>query len=313
VGEKEEMLTHGSLFHGIGGFALAARWCGIPTIWECEIDEYCHKLSKQNFPEIKTRYRNIRSMLDEETKIDPVSIISGGFPCQPFSAAGKRGGQEDDRYLWPETIEVIKKVRPPWVILENVPGIINMALPAVLADLENAGYQHETFIVPALSVGAYHRRDRIWIIAHSDSDRKKRDKSENWKRSGAMENSSNFTNADSRKRSQRGVHNGMGGQQQSIQGKDISDTVRGGHSQPTHTGRISRKIEGKPGEKGIEYDGIHAAPRIQWPTQPPICGRTNGVSDRMDRIKALGNAIVPQIALEIFRTIQEVEKEFSTP
>lgn len=310
VGEKEEMLSHGSLFHGIGGFALAARWCGIPTVWECEIDEYCHKLSKQNFPEIETRYRDIREMLNEEIKIDPVSIISAGFPCPPFSCAGKRKGKRDDRYLWPETFEVIKKVRPPWVILENVPGIINVALEDVLTNLESENYQHETFIVPAISVGAYHRRDRVWIIAHAGGLRCDTGRPEqSLQGPGAYGKASDSAHTHSRKRSQQREYKGVGRLQQPDEKGNTPDRSCNGRPGPIETGKFQGKVKEKR-KQGDYVSRPGAEGRIQWPTESPVCQSVNGIPSRVDEIKGSGNAIVPQIAYEIFKTILGVEKEF---
>ena len=158
-------MTHGSLFAGIDGFGLAARWAGIETIWQVENDKFCQKILAKHFPEAK-RYGDINEIKIGE--LESVDIISGGFPCQPFSQAGKQGGKKDNRYLWPKMLEVISGVKPRWVIAENVPGIIGMELDTVLSDLEAEGYTTETFIIPAVSLNAPHRRDRVWIVANSN-------------------------------------------------------------------------------------------------------------------------------------------------
>ena len=155
--------THLDLFSGIGGFAIAARWAGFRTVGFCEWEPYCQKLLKQHWPGVPV-HGDIRDL--DGTKYKGVSIISGGFPCQPFSQAGKQRGKEDDRYLWPEMLRVIREVGPRWVLGENVAGIVNMALDQVLIDLEAQGYTTGTVIVPACAVDAPHRRDRVWIIAH---------------------------------------------------------------------------------------------------------------------------------------------------
>ncbi len=157
-------MTHGSLFAGIGGFDLAAECAGIKTIWQVEINPYCQRVLKKNFPEAK-RYGDIRDV--GKHNLERVDIISGGFPCQPFSIAGKQKGKTDDRFLWPEMFRVIREMRPSFVICENVTGIIDLALDQVLIDLENKGYVGETFIIPACAVNAPHKRDRVWIIAYS--------------------------------------------------------------------------------------------------------------------------------------------------
>lgn len=157
-------MTHGALFNGIAGFPLAAAWSGIETIWTVEINEFCNKVSKKHFPNA-TQYTDIRHC----KKLPPVDIISTGFPCQPYSTAGKQRGSEDERALWPEVLRIIRETRPPYIIGENVAGIIELGLDQVLSSLEVEGYSWEAFIVPACAKGAPHRRDRVWITAYSDS------------------------------------------------------------------------------------------------------------------------------------------------
>lgn len=232
-------MTLGSLFDGISGFPLAASWCGIETKWISEIDPYCLKVSKKNFPNA-IQYGDIKELYNAE----PVDIISGGFPCQPFSVAGKRRGKEDNRYLWPEMFRVIRETKPRWVIGENVPGILRMGLEDVLSDLESEGYKPETFIIPACAINAPHRRDRVWIIAYSE-------------RIG-----------------------------------------------------LSRGIR-QEARLGLEAKILFS--QKTWKEIPPpyVCGADDGIPNRMDRIKALGNAIVPQVAYEIFKAILEIESRIN--
>ena len=164
-------LTHLSLFSGIGGLDLAAEMTGkIKTVGQCEWAEYPTKILEQHFPEVP-RWKDIRTLTGESfyerTGLRTVDIISGGFPCQPFSLAGKRKGKDDDRYLWDEMFRVIQEIRPTWVVGENVPGIINLALDTVLSDLESEGYTSQAFVIPACGVDAPHRRDRVAIISYS--------------------------------------------------------------------------------------------------------------------------------------------------
>ena len=163
-------LTHLSLFSGIGGLDLAAEWAGFRTVGQCEWADYPRAVLEKHWPGLP-RWRDIRTLTKEsfyeQTGLHKVDVISGGFPCQPFSVAGKRRGKKDDRYLWPEFIRVVHELQPPWVIGENVPGIINLALDTVLADLEAEGYEVQCFLVPACGVDAPHKRYRILIVAYS--------------------------------------------------------------------------------------------------------------------------------------------------
>lgn len=167
-----QQLTHLSLFSGIGGLDLAAEMAGVRSVGQCEWADYPTKILEKHWPNVP-RWRDIRTLTGDDfyarTGLRTVDVISGGFPCQPFSVAGKQRGKEDDRYLWPEMCRVISEIQPAWVIGENVPGIINLALDTVLSDLESQGYTCQTFIIPAAGVDAPHRRERICIVANRNN------------------------------------------------------------------------------------------------------------------------------------------------
>src|SRR5258708_22911114 len=151
------------LFSGIGGFSLAAKWAGIETIQFVEKDDFCQKILMKNFPGVP-----IHDDIKTFNFYSDVDILTGGFPCQPFSIAGKKKGALDERYLWPEMFRIIKQCKPKFIIAENVPGIIP-DLDPVLEDLEGEGYQWATYLIPASFIGAPHKRERLWIVANSNS------------------------------------------------------------------------------------------------------------------------------------------------
>ena len=157
-------MRHVDLFSGIGGFALAARWAGLETIQFVEIDPFAQRVLRKNFPDVPI-HTDIRDF--DATQFQRTFLLTGGYPCQPFSQAGKRGGEGDDRHLWPEMLRVIRECRPTWVLAENVAGHITMGLDTVLVDLESEDYSTRTFVIPACATDAPHRRDRVWIVAYS--------------------------------------------------------------------------------------------------------------------------------------------------
>lgn len=157
-------LTHLDLFSGIGGFALAARWAGFKTIAFCEKDKFCQKVLNKHWPDVF-----ISNDIHDFKYTNSVDILTASMPCQPFSSAGKKKGKNDERYLWPELFRVVKECRPGWIISENVPGMVELALASILDDLESEGYCTQSYLIPACASGAPHRRERLWIIAHRNS------------------------------------------------------------------------------------------------------------------------------------------------
>ena len=167
-------MTHIDLCSGIGGFALAARWIGWQTIQFCEIDAFCQKVLAKNFQEVPIhgdlKTFNAAKFLGFD------GILTAGYPCQPFSQAGKRQGEKDERHLWPEVLRIITECRPAFVVCENVVGHVALGLDQVLSDLEGKGYKSQPFVIPACAVGAPHRRDRVWIVGYANGDRLHSDK-----------------------------------------------------------------------------------------------------------------------------------------
>lgn len=168
---ENKQLTHLSLFSGIGGLDLAAEWAGFKSIGQCEWAEYPTKVLEKHWPDVP-RWRDIRSLTGasfyERTGRRTVDVISGGFPCQPFSVAGKREGKDDDRYLWPEMLRIIRELRPAWVVGENVSGLIRIALAEILSDLKETGYEARAYSSEARNVGGLFRGERIAIVASSN-------------------------------------------------------------------------------------------------------------------------------------------------
>lgn len=256
------MLKMLDLFSGIGGFSLAASWTGgIETVAFCEIEPFCQKVLKKHWPDVPI-YPDIKQLKGED--IGSVDIVCGGFPCQPFSCAGKQRGKEDDRYLWPEMFRVIQETNPTWVIGENVTGLIDLALEDCFSDLEGQGYEVQPLIIPACAIGAPHRRDRVWIVAHSrERGLPFREKAEITGFGGSSEHVCN----PSGKRFQNRRTIAMG-RPQSFPESQRSDW---------------------------------------WAAEPNVGRVANGIPHRVDRLKALGNAIVPQVVYPILQGIVDIE------
>ena len=284
-------MTFGSLFAGIGGFDLGLERAGMTCKWQCEIDPFCNKVLAKHWPDVK-RYGDIKEI--GGLNLEPVDLICGGFPCQPFSVAGKQRGQKDDRYLWPEMLRVITELRPYWVIGENVPGIVKMELDKVLSDLENQGYETQTFIIPACAVDAPHRRDRVWIVAHNNSIRCNL---------RGLEGERIYRQEQARNEANSGCENATDAH------RIHDDSTRYGTSEVGW--QQSRQTK-------IFRNGC------KWLPEPAICELDDGFSSRLVRyrgriaknipnrvakLKALGNAVVPQVVEIIGRFIIKTEDQ----
>lgn len=290
-------MKHGSLFSGIGGFDLAAEWMGWDNTFHCEWNEFGQKVLKHHFPKAIS--------YDDITKTDftihrgRIDVLSGGFPCQPYSLAGKRQGKNDERHLWPHMLRAIREIKPSWVVGENVRGILNwnegVVFEEVCAEMEDEGFEVLPFILPAASVNAPHRRDRVWFIAHSIDNLQRRE---------------------------------ARGYEGESRGEGVSERDEVQHTaQSSEVLRDATNSEGK----GLEGSGIRRrfANSIRerkqgkvwenFPTQPPICGGDDGIPRELDNITiprwrkeslmAYGNAIVPQVAHQIFKSIKQLSQD----
>lgn len=284
-------MNHGSLFSGIGGFDLAAEWMGWNNVFHCEWMPFPRQVLKYHFPESIS--------YDDITKTDftihrgHIDVLTGGFPCQPYSVAGKRLGKEDERHLWPEMLRAICEIEPRFVVGENVRGLVNwnggMVFDEVQADLENAGYEVIPFILSACAVGAPHRRDRVWFIAHTKDEwqRKLRNKSE---KTGPPESNQSSGSVC-------GISLTANSNKKRLQGSE------------NHRGTGKRRAPRNEQSAGLLQPNWQ-----EFPTQSPICSGDDGLPIELDgitfsmwrnkSIKAYGNAIVPQVAFEIFKAIE---------
>ena len=305
--------THIDLFSGIGGFALAARWAGVQTVAFCEIEKYTQRVLRKNFPGIRI-LEDVRSF--PAAQFRQPWLITGGYPCQPFSQAGKRRGTEDDRHLWPEMFRIIRSSRPVWVLCENVAGHITMGLDEVISDLEGEEYSVQSFVIPAQAVDAKHRRDRVWIVGHSSSitfnysknwdtsERIKKTASEGFQESRDSGSRNTFSNTDDPRFKERRRSESVRSEHHSLEClcKDLADSNRSGQEPSRNDwgmGGIGQSIKDS---RNNDFE--------RWIPEPDVGRVAHGISNRVDRLKGLGNAIVPQVAYQIIRTMIESEEEF---
>lgn len=375
-------MRHASLFSGIGAPELAAHWLGWENAFHCEINPFCKQVLNYWFCNSKS--------YDDITKTDfrewqgKIDVLTGGFPCQPFSVAGRRKGAEDNRYLWPEFKRAIREIRPPWVVGENVAGILSMVQPGKKVDMENKpsaeyaeeqefvvetickdleaeGYTVQPMVIPACAVGAPHKRDRVWFIAHNNSFRLQKERTEqqtNWY-SGVYPNES-ISNSSSGRQfnwcsdwTKRPIlshkqWNTTESESKWFQRKcrtceDISSTSNEFYRASVNSFSngwgescvYDGFVDESPKEECREKQSCRTdCPQSWWrhfPTQSPVRGGDDGVSDLLDieaifkevsythrkspyirwrteSIKAYGNAMVPQVIFQIYKFINEIEK-----
>ena len=301
------------LFSGIGGFSLGAEANGIPTVAFVEKDPFCQKVLRKHWSNTPI-ISDIRTVKGEDYETDGVTIISGGFPCQPFSQAGKRKGTDDDRYLWDETLRVVAETKPEWFIGENVDGLVNiqdgLVLRQVQDDLEKEGFQVQCLVVPASGIGAWHQRKRVWIIGHnvsntigelSDGCSGTTRHSESELKGMVSDEAKNWNKVWSKTE--------RCDQQTGLRGNVSDTTVKGLERHGTQSSDLQESKE-RQNNSDRGSQGQHT----WWQTESKLRGIPHGISyeldkDRANRIKALGNSIVPQIAYQLFKSIVTVTKE----
>jgi DNA (cytosine-5)-methyltransferase 1 len=229
-----------SLFSGIGGFDLGLERAGMVCAGQVEINPFAQLILAKHWPDVK-RVSDVREVKGDE--FGPIDLICGGPPCQPYSRAGERRGQDDDRHLWPEMARILRTIRPSWVVIENVADLVSLGLDDMLFDLERSGYTAQAFIIPAIALDARHRRDRLWIVSH------------------------------------------LGGSRLPFPQQEVSPG--------TTTWRPNQRAT--------------IAKFCRWPTEPDVLRVAHGVPHRVDRIRSLGSAVVPQIPEMLGRAILEIE------
>ena len=268
-------LTVGSLFSGIGGIDLGLERAGMNVIWQSEIDPFACKVLKKHWPEVPN-HGDIKEIKWHE--IERPDVICGGYPCQPFSTAGKRRGNQDPRHLWPWVRHAISQLRPQYAIMENVRGHLSMGGTDVLSDLAGIGYDAEWRVISAASVGANHKRDRVIIVAYP-----------NYTRSGTSDGgiNRNWTTQEQRRKNEPQFGFGRCS-------SEMADT---------NCGRGKKRVFN---DKYIqEFTHLGWSVTANWQTEPDVGRVAHGISDRVDRLKGLGNAVVPQVAETVGRLVMK--------
>lgn len=306
-------MTHASLFSGLGGFDLAASWMGWRNAFHCEIDGFCSRVLQYHFPDAE-HYTDIRTTDFTEWRAR-VDILTGGFPCQPFSLAGRRQGTEDDRYLWPEMLRAVQEIRPAWIVGENVAGILTMVQPSeetvvereatifgedheetelrqryvveiVCSDLEREGYSVQPLVIPACAVGAPHRRDRVWFVAYradAGAETMQCGREDGVHADGIASDTDGF--------GQRGRTCQQECVRQCEGASDNSDDGKNGVA-VTYSGSTRREefyAASEQREPERQSDDNVCKERIvpdwsRFPTQSPVCRRDDGIPARLDGI-----------------------------
>ncbi len=335
------------LFSGVGGFSLGFEAAGMQTVAFCEIESYCQTILRERWPGVPI-HDDVRK-LDGAKYRGTADVVCGGYPCQPFSMAGRRAGAEDERHLWPEMLRVIRGCRPRWVVAENVAGHITLGFDEVAASLEAEGFTVWPFVLPACAVGAPHRRDRLWIVAHATGERKQRETGDVFETNGRSQREMSRQSDGAsvvahakreglHKRRKRDGACGKMRQFRRICGDGLSSWNRQkatplADSPRLQSGRQKQRAERKRVRSGRQQIAAPVADadspgRLQqwrafpafpellapqcsgwWESEPAVGRVAHGIPHRVDRLRALGNAIVPQIAAIIGQAIMTYEQE----
>lgn len=338
--KSDAHMTHGSLFSGIGGFDLAAQWMGWQNIFHCEINPFGQKILKHYWPD-SISYNDIMDT-DFSVHRGTIDILSGGFPCQPYSSAGKRLGKADERHLWPYMLRAIQQIQPRWIVGENVYGLTNwnggLVFNEVQTDLEAEGYEVQPVLLPAASVNAPHNRQRVFFIAYSkfnsnsgntgtisstadqaNTGREEPSSTPKQQVQLPSEPSNVFRNAAYAKGERTRQLTSESSRRQDRRFDNNGETWNAADSgnEGLQRGEVIRGIGGI-GQNGNKFSSGCVPPNWEkFPTQSPICSRNDGIPNGLDNItfskwrnesiKAYGNAVVPQVVLQIFKTIQAYE------
>ena len=302
------MLTYGSLFSGVGGFDLGFDRAGMRCEWQVEIDDYARRVLKKHWPDVP-KHKDVRNVGRKNLK--PVDVICGGFPCQPHSLAGKQKGAADDRHIWPEYFRIVTELNPAFVVGENVPGLIHTELDNIISDLEGAGYEVATFDIPACGVGANHRRHRLFIVAYChgrglaqrgphkpiEGDGRQLDGNRNgsvpngWRVAATRQNGSVAFGEGHRLQGNRASW-----QQVATSRRPEAESKRG-QAALVNPNVVNRWAGSGPPKREEATDSSW------WAVEPGVGRVANGVPSRVDRLKCLGNAVVPQVAEFVGRMV----------
>ena len=321
------MLRHTDLCSGIGGFSLGFQWAGLsePVLF-CDTDAWCRKVLAKHWPDVPIA-EDVKELANDPNGLVPdCDILTAGYPCQPFSVAGKQRGEEDDRHIWPEIFAIVQAKRPTWCVFENVYGHISLGLDQVLSDLEAEGYATRTFVVPACGVDAPHRRDRLWIVGYTEHNAnvgnagcvpkgqsrgglsKERFNSETQGQWSVERHRLADTSENVADTSREGLQGEVGQGQAGAQGTSGRHTAkRGGDVAYADSDRTERdKSENREGSGVVKNSADRGQEHGGWDFEPSVGRVAHGIPRRVDRLRGLGNAIVPQIAMRIGQTIKAV-------